>query len=98
MDICQSFSLLDSELTSKELPKNRIENTSVWLDDKGLVCVEWGKGEHIDKYPSVWLRDNCQCNECFDSSSRQRKLLLRHLDAEIKPVNLRFDYETNEVP
>jgi hypothetical protein len=88
---------LDEESTSTELLNNKRENSSVWLDDKGLVCVEWQRGEQIDKYPSVWLRDNCQCDECFDTSSRQRKLLLRHLDAEIKPANTSFNHETNEV-
>ena len=88
---------LDTESTSNELLTNQREKTSIWLDNNGLVCVQWEKGEQIDKYPSVWLRDNCQCNECFDNSSRQRKLLLRHLDAEIEPACTSFNHETNEV-
>ena len=51
----------------------------------------------IDRYPSVWLRDNCQCSSCFDPSSRQRKLLLRNLDVEIRPRDVTFDDETKEV-
>ena len=57
---------------------------NVWLDEHGLVCVAWdGTNGTVDKYPSVWLRDNCQCPDCFDRSSRQRKLLLGKLDSEI---------------
>ena len=71
--------------------------TRLWLDDNGLVCIHWGPEEAVEKYPSVWLRDNCQCKHCFDPSSRQRRLLLKDLDSEIKPTELSFDYDTKEV-
>ena len=71
---------------------------NVWLDEHGLVNVAWdGINGIMDKYPSVWLRDNCQCPECFDPSSRQRKLLLRNLDSEIQPTSTTFCPKTNEV-
>ncbi|ELU09352.1 hypothetical protein CAPTEDRAFT_202411 [Capitella teleta] len=35
-------------------------------------------------YPSVWLRDNCQCEQCFNPSSTSRKLLMKHLDPAIE--------------
>lgn len=26
------------------------------------------------KFPLIWLRDNCQCSQCFDSSSKSRTM------------------------
>lgn len=26
------------------------------------------------KYPSIWLRDNCQCSSCFDAHSKSRTI------------------------
>lgn len=31
------------------------------------------KNEQL-KFPLVWLRDNCQCSQCFDSSSKSRTM------------------------
>ncbi|KAH8388688.1 hypothetical protein KR200_002874 [Drosophila serrata] len=38
----------------------------------GYVEVQEDKGLAL-KYPQVWLRDNCQCPECFHASTRARK-------------------------
>ena len=80
------------------ITKDENKGSNIWLDDQGLICVAWeGVRGKVDRYPSVWLRDNCQCSDCFDPSSRQRKLLLRNLDANIQPASLTLCPETNEV-
>ncbi|KAH8245442.1 hypothetical protein KR032_010458 [Drosophila birchii] len=38
----------------------------------GYVEVQEDKGMAL-KYPQVWLRDNCQCPECFHAATRARK-------------------------
>lgn len=38
----------------------------------GYVEVQEEKGAAL-KYPQVWLRDNCQCPECFHAATRARK-------------------------
>ena len=89
---------IGSEDYLNEITETDITKGNVWQDDQGLVCVAWeGRKEEVDRYPSVWLRDNCQCPDCFDPSSRQRKLLLRNFDADIQPVSTTFLPETNEV-
>lgn len=35
-------------------------------------CVTWSDGEQ-SKYHSMWLRHNCQCPECWDSSSNLKR-------------------------
>ncbi|XP_017054955.1 gamma-butyrobetaine dioxygenase [Drosophila ficusphila] len=37
-------------------------------------CVEVQEGaNHPLKYPQVWLRENCQCSECFHAATRAKK-------------------------
>lgn len=52
------------------------------LDANHFVCIHWEDGGK-SLYPSVWLRDNCQCPDCFLHSAKARKLPLEDLDVEI---------------
>lgn len=52
------------------------------LEKKQFICVHWEDGSE-SLYPSVWLRDNCQCPDCFLHSAKARKLLLENLDINI---------------
>ncbi|ROT61052.1 putative gamma-butyrobetaine dioxygenase-like [Penaeus vannamei] len=49
--------------------------------------VQFGDGSSHD-FPSCWLRDNCQCDLCYDHKSFTRKLVLDDwdLDPEDYPV------------
>ncbi|XP_026520548.1 gamma-butyrobetaine dioxygenase [Notechis scutatus] len=53
------------------------------LEKKQFICVRWEDGSE-SLYPSVWLRDNCQCPDCFLHSAKARKLLLENLDINIE--------------
>ncbi|XP_061101287.1 gamma-butyrobetaine dioxygenase [Conger conger] len=46
-----------------------------------LVQVEWEDGSR-SLYPSVWLRDNCQCPACTLQSAQARSLLVSQLDID----------------
>ncbi|KAJ7344543.1 hypothetical protein JRQ81_000493 [Phrynocephalus forsythii] len=52
------------------------------LEENQFVCVHWEDGSE-SLYPSVWLRDNCQCPACFLHSAKARKLLLEDLDVNV---------------
>ncbi|XP_061466580.1 gamma-butyrobetaine dioxygenase isoform X2 [Rhineura floridana] len=52
------------------------------LEANQFICVHWEDGSE-SLYPSVWLRDNCQCPNCFLHSAKARKLLLENLDVNI---------------
>ncbi|XP_042302331.1 gamma-butyrobetaine dioxygenase [Sceloporus undulatus] len=52
------------------------------LEANQFICVHWEDGSK-SLYPSVWLRDNCQCPDCFLHSAKARKLLLENLDVNI---------------
>ncbi|XP_074985554.1 gamma-butyrobetaine dioxygenase isoform X1 [Caretta caretta] len=52
------------------------------LDVNNFVRIQWEDGSK-SLYPAVWLRDNCQCPDCFLHSAKARKLLLEDLDVNI---------------
>ncbi|XP_038220862.1 gamma-butyrobetaine dioxygenase-like [Zerene cesonia] len=41
-------------------------------------------GEHL-KFPHVWLRDNCQCEQCFHTSARSRIIDYSNFNIDSKP-------------
>ncbi|XP_053245446.1 gamma-butyrobetaine dioxygenase [Podarcis raffonei] len=57
------------------------------LEANQFICVHWEDGSK-SLYPSVWLRDNCQCPECFLHSAKARKLLLENLDVNVGAKNV----------
>ncbi|XP_073429973.1 gamma-butyrobetaine dioxygenase isoform X2 [Dendrobates tinctorius] len=71
-----------------------IQNVEI-LDTQRFVCVNWEDGGQ-SLYPYVWLRDNCQCPECFLHSAKARKLPIENLDVNIglRKANLT---DTNKV-
>ncbi|XP_037257509.1 gamma-butyrobetaine dioxygenase isoform X1 [Falco biarmicus] len=52
------------------------------LDTGHFIRVEWEDGSE-SRYPCVWLRDNCQCPQCFLRSAKARRLLIEDLDVNI---------------
>ncbi|KAM4017121.1 gamma-butyrobetaine dioxygenase isoform 1-T3 [Anomaloglossus baeobatrachus] len=65
------------------------------LDAQRFVCVHWEDGGQ-SLYPYVWLRDNCQCPECFLHSAIARKLPIENLDVNTGLGNINLT-DTNKV-
>lgn len=66
-----------------------IEKAAV-LDGAHLMQIFWNEGGE-SLYPAVWLRDNCQCPDCYLHSAKARKLLMEALDVNIGIKGLTFD-------
>lgn len=60
------------------------------VDGAHLLKILWQDGAE-SFYPAVWLRDNCQCSDCYLDSAKARKLLLEALDVNISIEDLSFD-------
>ncbi|XP_069325829.1 gamma-butyrobetaine dioxygenase [Eulemur rufifrons] len=60
------------------------------LDGPHLMQILWDDGAE-SLYPAVWLRDNCQCSDCYLDSAKARKLLFEALDVNIGIEALTFD-------
>ena len=54
--------------------------------DSKWYKVTMNNGETLT-YPYVWLRDNCRCNGCYNTSCLQRETFMADLDPEVIPVS-----------
>lgn len=55
---------------------------------KEIRCIELRYSQIIKpsyKYPILWLRDNCQCKECFSPTSKSRIIDWTKLDINSFP-------------
>ena len=54
-------------------------------DANGMLHVTWNNNT-VNRYPFVYLRDNCQCPQCFHESSLQRSFdTVGQLKMDIQP-------------
>ncbi|XP_053529060.1 gamma-butyrobetaine dioxygenase [Artibeus jamaicensis] len=60
------------------------------LDGAHLMQILWHDGTE-SFYPAVWLRDNCQCPDCYLESAKARKFLVESLDVNIGIKDVSFD-------
>ncbi|XP_037942817.1 gamma-butyrobetaine dioxygenase-like [Teleopsis dalmanni] len=49
------------------------------------------------KFPGVWLRDNCCCEECFHQSSKSRRINWDKFDTKVQVSDLKADAITKQV-
>ncbi|KAM4721856.1 gamma-butyrobetaine dioxygenase [Rhinophrynus dorsalis] len=77
---CQHSAVVLKDLSA--LSVAMIRNVEA-LDAERFVRIHWEDGGH-SLYPFVWLRDNCQCPECFLQSAKARKLPIENLDVNTK--------------
>lgn len=71
------------------VPVTKMPLPKVALDKSNrLVCLDWNNDGDADKFPFVWLRDVCQCEECFGSTSKARRILMSNFDVDIEPENV----------
>ncbi|EDV32646.1 uncharacterized protein Dana_GF22125 [Drosophila ananassae] len=60
---------------------------------------EANHGSEVLKYPQIWLRDNCQCPDCFHASTRARKSHWERgpLNIEVSKLNYNPEQQKLEV-
>ena len=56
-----------------------------YLENDTLIVP---KGVESHYFPSIWLRDNCQCPQCFNEHAQARLVLMKDLDLEMKATNI----------
>lgn len=49
------------------------------------------------KYPSIWLRDNCQCPECFHAETRARKSHWERGPLHVKAKRVSYDEKSQQL-
>lgn len=50
-----------------------------------------------EKFPFIWLRDNCTCSKCFHPVSKARNVLMNDLNLDLKPKTVDTHVDSNEV-
>ncbi|KAH8289686.1 hypothetical protein KR054_009500 [Drosophila jambulina] len=62
----------------------------------GYVEVQEDQGSAL-KYPQVWLRDNCQCPECFHKATRARKSHWERGPVNIQAEKVNFNQKQQQL-
>ena len=63
----------------------------------GMLHVTWNNNS-MNRYPLAYLRDNCQCSECFHESTYQRSFdTVGKLDLKILPENYDVRLDGKEI-
>lgn len=63
-----------SNLVAMTNAKLTADQRFVVVDVNKKTGKDLNESEKQLKYPSMWLRDNCQCSECFHASSKSRTI------------------------
>ncbi|EDW00199.1 GH11991 [Drosophila grimshawi] len=66
------------------------------LQEQRYVEVTRPDGQQ-HKYPSIWLRDNCQCSECFHAATRARKSHWERGPLHVRAERVRFDEKRQQL-
>lgn len=60
-----------------------------------IICInDPKKFEEELKFPLIWLRDNCQCSQCFHVMSNSRTIDAEKFNFNIQPSVTVVSYET----
>ncbi|XP_050733899.1 gamma-butyrobetaine dioxygenase-like isoform X2 [Eriocheir sinensis] len=63
-----------------------LDRSVVWAEPRADEILQVKFGDGTDGHlPFVWLRDNCQCPECFSEQAQGRKLLFDSFNLEAHP-------------
>ncbi|KAK6457021.1 uncharacterized protein RJT20DRAFT_94615 [Scheffersomyces xylosifermentans] len=54
-----------------------------------IIKISWADN-NTSSYHNIWLRDNCHCDLCYYPLTKQRLLNSATINAEIKPVEVKF--------
>jgi hypothetical protein len=59
--------------------------------------IDYKQASLFFSYPTVWLRDNCRCHDCFHPVSLNRMILMRNLNLDAKPEKVELSQDGKEV-
>ena len=87
-----NFAAVSNQFHSKALREKESFIAKVEDDeDKRLMKIIWQDGRE-NLYPHLFLRDHCQCEECFHPSTKSRKLdTIGTVDIDITISDIEYD-------
>lgn len=94
----------DEYINGYTVYKTQVNPKSVSLNDR-IIRLSWDNGEQSD-YHFLWLRDNCHCDECVTSLSKEQVFEICDVPFDIKPlsvelskdnmINIIWDYKSHK--
>jgi len=94
----------DQYISGYSIYKTKCFPTEVSFDEK-VLNVTWDNGESSE-YHFLWLRDNCHCDDCVTSLSKEQVFEICDVPFDIKPlsvelsknntINIVWDYEEHK--
>ncbi|XP_078347691.1 trimethyllysine dioxygenase, mitochondrial-like [Oculina patagonica] len=55
--------------------------------DSDAVNISWADGSST-KFHNIWLRDHCQCKQCYNSATYQKEFNILDVPLDIKPATV----------
>lgn len=68
---------------------------SAYITEGKVVVVPLPNGGEPLQFPSVWLRDNCQCSACFHVNTKSRQTNWKRANVESRIRSINGGYEKN---
>lgn len=65
--------------------------------EDNIICINDDRKSEELKFPLVWLRDNCQCSQCFHTVSNSRTIDAEKFDFDVRPVATAVNHSNLEV-
>ena len=64
---------------------------------KNMLNVTW-QDDTSNAYPYIYLRDNCQCSQCYFKDSNQRLVdVVRDVDLNVRPTNVEMSEDGSKL-
>ncbi|XP_072938584.1 gamma-butyrobetaine dioxygenase-like [Epargyreus clarus] len=76
---------------------NQIHTQNRLFKEKEDDFIQLEIKEELLKFPNVWLRDNCQCNQCYHPTAHSRILDWNKFNLDPKPVEVVKDENSVQV-
>lgn len=68
---------------------------SASLTEGNVVVVQQPNGGEPLQFPSIWLRDNCQCSACFHDNTKSRQINWKRASVDSRIRSINGGYEEN---
>ena len=67
---------------------------SAVTSDSETVWISWTDGSSA-KFHNIWLRDHCQCSQCYNSTTYQKEFNILDVPLDIKPIDVSLNEQNS---
>lgn len=95
---CVRFSAIKFRGSSQQYREKTTSSSeiSAVFTDSDAVKIRWEDGSST-KFHNIWLRDHCQCKQCYNSDTHQKEFNILDVPLDIQPTNVSINDQNNQV-